>query len=388
MFSSLQIVKLFGIPVKVHWTFALLIAYIAFAAYSQGIGLPGTIMTLVLLALVFVCVVLHEYGHALTARKFGVHTRDIILSPIGGIARLENIPDKPREELLIAIAGPLVNVVIAAIILGLYLVFTSELLPLFTLDFWRFDEAQPLGWILLKINLLLIGFNIIPAFPMDGGRVARALLSTRYDRITATKIASYMGRGLAIVFIIVSLFWGNFILTIIGIFVFLAALNEYRAVLLQHTLNQYQLREVLRADFTKIYLDDVMERPARYLMQGNEAQFLVFDHDESLKGVLIRPEIIRAIREKELDRLVSEFISQDFETIEPNTQLMDVFKKFQSPDQYIFPVKDEGNIIGVIDRQIISNLLELASDQSSNGRPLKILRKKPTSNQELTGSGE
>lgn len=388
MFSSLQIVKLFGIPVKVHWTFALLIAYVAFVAYSQGIGLPGTIMTLVLLALVFVCVVLHEYGHALTARKFGVITRDIILSPIGGIARLENIPDKPREELLIAIAGPMVNVVIAAIILGLYLIFAGELLPLLTNEFWQFDEAQPLGWLLLKINLLLIGFNIIPAFPMDGGRVARALLSIRFNRITATKIASYMGRGLAIVFIIVSLFWGNFILTIIGIFVFLAALNEYRAVLLQHTLNQYQLREVIRADFTKIYVDDYMEQPARHLMQGNEAQFLVFDHDEILKGVLIKPEIIRAIRNQALNRKVSEYISQDFEVISPETQLMDVFKMFHAADHYIFPVKDENNIIGVIDRHIISNLLELASDQSSKGGRLKILRNKPANSEKLTGAGE
>lgn len=208
MAGSLRLGSVFGIPVFMHWTFLLLVGFIALSQLVATGSVLTTIGGVVLIGLIFVCVVLHEFGHALAARSFGIETRDVTLLPIGGVARLERMPDNPRQEMLVALAGPAVNVVIAGM-----------------LGFWWFLSGGSLVAQLLMINLAMIVFNMIPAFPMDGGRVLRSFLARRIGHLRATDIAARIGRGIAVLFGVAGLLWSP-MLILIAVFVWFGAGQE------------------------------------------------------------------------------------------------------------------------------------------------------------------
>src|SRR5881275_368299 len=211
---SLPIFRIAGIQLRIHITFWLLIGWLAVGYYAQGGSAMG-LGRLLFVLLLFLCVVLHEFGHAIAAKNFGINTPDITLLPIGGVARLERMPDEPRQELIIALAGPLVNVVIA--------------LAFFAVVGWRGLAAQAtiggsdLLAQLLVINVVLVLFNLLPAFPMDGGRVLRALLATRLSYARATQIAANIGQGCAFIFGFLGLFGNNPLLIFIALFVYMGA---------------------------------------------------------------------------------------------------------------------------------------------------------------------
>jgi Zn-dependent protease len=249
MKRTLKIAAPFGIPLRLHWTFGLVFLYIFFIAWEGRWDWQVTLMALGLVVSLFVCVTLHEYGHALMARRFGVSTQDILLSPIGGIARLDRIPSRPKEEFLVAVAGPAVNLVLAALF-GVYL-FTfpaylrwNLLQSLFFRESNYFLPELPLlGYAFLMLfflNIILAVFNLIPAFPMDGGRILRAVLSTRLPRYTATLIAARIGQAFAVVFAALGVFLAvrsggreGIFYVFISIFVFMTAQNELRFVAMQ-----------------------------------------------------------------------------------------------------------------------------------------------------------
>ncbi|MGH9356401.1 MAG: site-2 protease family protein, partial [Terriglobia bacterium] len=214
---SWKIGKLAGINVYMHATFLLLIAFILFVSWADGRNLTATLRGVLFVLAVFACVVLHELGHALTARKYGVRTRDIILLPIGGVARLERMPEKPREELWVALAGPAVNVVIGAVLLAPLI--AAGVHPQWINFQWsggNFVEN------LMVANVWLVGFNLLPAFPMDGGRVLRALLATRMEYTQATQVAARVGQAMALIFGFAGLFYDPFLL-FIALFVWMGA---------------------------------------------------------------------------------------------------------------------------------------------------------------------
>jgi len=223
MRNSLRLGTLFGIPVNLHWTFLLLLGFVAFSqAFAYG-SVSAALGGVVFVSAIFGCVVLHEFGHALAARRYGIATRDVTLLPIGGVARLERMPDDPRQELVVALAGPAVNVVIAGL-LGIWLVLTG------------FGAASGLSLTggsfvarLLSVNLALVVFNMLPAFPMDGGRVLRALLARRLSYVRATDLAAKIGRGMAVLFAIAGLLW-NPMLILIALFVWTGAGKEAEMV--------------------------------------------------------------------------------------------------------------------------------------------------------------
>lgn len=219
-----------GIPVKVHSSFGLILCFIGYMAYSEGLALKETLLFSSLTFLIFFSVLLHEYGHALMARRYGIRTVDIIMSPVGGLARMERLPEDPKKELMVAFAGPLVNLVIAGII---YLFLRSlgirELNPdaeMMTII------AHPIGYLALVavMNLVLFAFNLVPAFPMDGGRILRALLSLMMSRKSATRIAVVIGQALAIGFVIFGAYNKIWSLVLIGPIIFLMARREYQMV--------------------------------------------------------------------------------------------------------------------------------------------------------------
>ena len=219
MHWSFRVLRIFGIEIKIHVTFFLLLAWLGWLYYRSG-GMPAAIDGLVFVLLIFVCVLLHELGHALAAARFGIRTPDITLLPIGGVARLERMPEKPSQEIAVTVAGPAVNVLIALILwlaMGLTIGFP---------DPQALQQTElPMTLRLLAVNIWLVIFNAIPAFPMDGGRLLRALLALRMNYARATQIAASIGHGIAFLFFIVGL-WANPMLILIAVFVYFGASNE------------------------------------------------------------------------------------------------------------------------------------------------------------------
>ena len=212
---SLKATRIAGIDVYIHFTFFLLLAWVAFIHWKQTGSIGATLVGVLFILSIFACVVFHELGHALAAKKYAIRTRDIILLPIGGVARLEKMPDKPVQELWVALAGPAVNVGIAAA-LAVYLYVSNSFSPV---DQSTMTTAPFLERI-LSVNIFLVLFNMIPAFPMDGGRVLRALLAMRLAYTRATRISANLGQGIALLFGIFGLFY-NPLLVFIAFFVLL-----------------------------------------------------------------------------------------------------------------------------------------------------------------------
>ena len=252
---SWKIGRFAGIDVHIHATFLLLIAFYGFTYWQQTGTVSGTLEGIAFLLALFLSVVLHEYGHALTARRYGIKTADITLLPIGGVARLERMPDKPIQELWVALAGPAVNVVIAAV-LFVYLLVTNTFVPLtgMTLTGGPFIER------LLSVNLSLVLFNLLPAFPMDGGRVLRALLALRLDYVRATQIAATVGQGMALLFGILGLFSNPF-LVFIALFVWIGAQQEASMVQMKYALGGIPVRQAMQTEFAALNPNAVGDIP-------------------------------------------------------------------------------------------------------------------------------
>jgi Zn-dependent protease len=407
MRGSLKLFTWFGIPVHLHWTFALIFIFIFYQGYSQGAGLIGMLWFIGLFIALFGCVLLHEFGHSLTARRFGVQTQDIILTPIGGIARLERMPEKPIQEFLVAIMGPAVNVVIAILLLiigklmfsGLdWAYFKATVYDFFVpiLAFFQktgevisgdlpisqfsdalsaqaaYSEAAVLeeetnlevgGFLmsiptLLSVNLWLVLFNMIPAFPMDGGRVFRSLMAMRIGRIKATAMASRMGQALAVIFVILGLWSGNFILALIGFFVFSTARSENTMVQLDEVLKKYTARDLMRTQYTRLLSSDWIQTPIQMLSTGLERHFLVFDMSENLLGALDESSILEAIKKRDLNHAVGDYM-QAVETVNQRESLHYIFYLMRGKGMPIVAVADELGICGVIDAEGLSYFLKM-----------------------------
>lgn len=228
--GAFRLLTLAGIPIKIHWTFSLLLAWLGYVVYSEGLAYSQAMFFFLLILGLFTCVIAHEYGHALVARRYGIPTRDIFILPIGGLARLEYLPPEPKKEMIIAIAGPLVNLLIALLLSSILWV-TGEI------SFWKdirsFDDLlRPHGLLfaLLFLNLMLFLFNLIPAYPMDGGRIVRSMLSIYYGKRKATIWVSYLAQVIGIVFFLVGTYWTRPTLALIGVFVFFTSAWERRSL--------------------------------------------------------------------------------------------------------------------------------------------------------------
>jgi Zn-dependent protease len=227
--GSFKIGRAFGIDVRVHWTFFLLLFYFAFVGYRGAGNLVGALATVAVIVALFACVLLHEFGHSLVAQRLGIEIPDITLLPIGGIARLKTLPEKPMDEVKIAVAGPLVNVVLAPIFFGIGVALGADPLTIGS-PIGGFGSAGRFFVYLGYINVALVLFNVLPAFPMDGGRVLRGLLASRLGAVRATDIASAVGQLFAAVFLVFGILGGNFILVLIAVFIFFGARTEAEMV--------------------------------------------------------------------------------------------------------------------------------------------------------------
>jgi Zn-dependent protease len=378
MHGSFKIAKLFGIPVFIHWSFWLLFLFVAYI----GKTLPSFAFHSVYVLALFVCVVMHEFGHALSARFYGVSTKDITILPIGGVARLDKMPEKPFQEFVVAIAGPAVNVAIA-LILGIFVygfysfqLNAGEINALITND----ETPMNLLYTLLISNIGLVVFNMIPAFPMDGGRVLRALLSIRLGRSKATYIASIFGQIISIGFIIFSLLpllryvfspftdigmslsfiWWKVqpVLAVISVFIFTTARNEYKSVRMDEILSRHTVVNVLRPHFTRLKTSDLMQAAATEMAKGFESNFLVYDADEILRGVLQDDDIFDAVKNKHFDALVFTYTTYEFKKIGQYDSIKDVYYKMLETGQYLMPVMQDETVLGVVDMAMLQNFIK------------------------------
>lgn len=355
---SLLIAKISGIKIYLHWTFSILLIWVVFLQEQQGAGWNDTLISLAFVITIFACVLLHELGHALTAKRYNITTKDIILLPIGGLARLEKIPEKPSQEFWVAIAGPAVNLLIALILFGLvYAInpgsFESQLsnYEKVTLDNFLIS--------LLLVNIFIAIFNLIPAFPMDGGRVFRALLSMQIGRLKATQVAASLGQMLAIVFALAGLFFNPF-LVLIAIFVYLGAQYELEQVKYKSALSDYKVSDITMHHFTKLSVHDSLSEAVKQLLDGQEKEFIVTDND-STSGILTRDIIIKSLSQNKLSTPLGEVMKRDIQPLSPDDTLSSVLEKMQKDKLSVYPVEDDGKLVGMIDQE---NILEFIMIQN------------------------
>jgi Zn-dependent protease len=285
---SWKIGRFAGIDVYLHTTFLLLIGWVGFSYWMQTRRISSTFEGVAFLLALFASVVLHEYGHALTARRYGIKTRDITLLPIGGLARLERMPDKPIQEFWVALAGPFVNVVITAVLFA-YLVVTNTLAPLNGLSL----TGGPFVERLMSVNLTLALFNLLPAFPMDGGRVVRALLAMRTDYTRATHIAATIGQGMAFVFGFIGLFT-NPMLVFIALFVWIGAAQESGITQIKSAISGIPVNQVMMTDFQFLTSQDNLARAVQLILEGSQHDFPVLEGN-TVVGILTRGDLLKAL---------------------------------------------------------------------------------------------
>lgn len=352
MKNALSLPKIAGISVYIHWTFTILIAWIIFTNLRAGLDAVHIGWMLLFVLSLFGCVTLHELGHALAARRYGIKTTDITLYPIGGVARLEKMPEKPVQELVVALAGPLVNVVIMLL-----------LLPVIANYTWPGDEAQQVLVIdqnsflpmLGIINIWLAVFNLIPAFPMDGGRVLRALLSMRINRVKATQLAATIGQIIAVGFVFAG-FYLNPFLIFIGLFIILGARSEAEMVKSQSFLEGLTARDALMTNFQMLDKSQPISDAVRLLLDGEAKNFLVTDNG-TVCAVLNRDHIIRGIQESGESAAVQSVADTNLFFTGLNTPLQDVLMEFQKSRQNIILVREREQLAGIIDLDNISELI-------------------------------
>lgn len=335
-----------GTQLKVHATFFLLLLWIV-AAGSIAEGVTAALINMAFILTIFGCVVLHEFGHATMARRFGIKTPDITLLPIGGMARLERFPDDPRQEILIAIAGPAVNVVI-------WLVLTVFLNAPVSFDLLGSLEDPSKSFLsrLATVNLVLVVFNMIPAFPMDGGRVFRASLAFFMDRARATTIAANVGQGVAFLFGFLGLTSGSPILFLIAIFIFFAAGAEGADANLRSTAAHAKARDAMISLFETVAPDDTLETASKAVIRSTQAEFPVLDHNGKLVGLLTRNLILSTPEDARRTTRVREMMTSEMPTVHLDDPMETVVDAMSSGNPPAVAVTDQaGFFLGYITRE-------------------------------------
>ena len=343
---SIRIGTIAGIRVELHVTFILLIGAVAL---SQGLlsgNVTSAIDAVARLLLIFACVLLHELGHALAARRYGIRTRDIVLLPIGGVARLERMPERPIQEVVVAFAGPAVN----AVILGVLSLAVGHIPDP---RFFESDLVTYLFW----VNLAMLGFNLIPAFPMDGGRVLRALLAMRLPYAKATRIAAGIGQGIALLFGVVGFFYlHNPMLMFVALFVFLAASEEHALVRARATMTGFPVRAAMVTEFETLDAADPLQRAVDLLMSGSQQDFPVLENGAPI-GVLSRPDLIAALQSQGAQARVGQVIQREAQMADPGEPLEDVFQRMRERRRSALPVVSAGRLVGMVTTENVGELL-------------------------------
>ncbi|SIT10844.1 site-2 protease family protein [Belliella pelovolcani] len=348
------------VKVFIHWTFSLLLLWIIISNLRANTPVEDILWTLLFVFGLFFCVILHEFGHALAAQKYGINTKDITLLPIGGLARLEKIPEEPKQELWVAIAGPLVNIGIF-VILSIILAFTGY-------DLERLENLNINGSTMIlylaSANLILALFNMLPAFPMDGGRVLRAFLAIRLPRAKATRIAGSIGQLLAIAFVFYGLF-NNPILVLIGIFIFLGAAAEVNHTSQASFLKGFKVKDAMMLKFQILAYDAPLSKATEKLLDSQATHFVVVKDDVAV-GTLSKDQIIQGLKEGGSNLKIEEVTDFNPFKIETEESLEEAWRNMMTKQRKVAFVIENGHFLGILDQENITEFILVKSALSND----------------------
>lgn len=362
MKSSLNFGQIAGIKVKIHWTFFLLVLWVVVGSLINKQNAVTITWNLIFLFVLFGCVVLHETGHALMARRYGFETRQITLLPIGGVASLEGMPENPKQELFVAIAGPMVNVLIAALVFvfiprDIYVGKSPEILA----EELNAISGHNFMFYVFYANVMLVLFNMLPAFPMDGGRVLRALLSMWTDRIRATQIAAAIGELAAMAFFLIGLLYSP-ILVLIAIFIFFGAQGENIITRQMVLLKGHKVNEAMMTDITLLNPDDTLDDVVKIVLAGTERNFIVAEDDQVL-GVVFQPDLVKAYKNGPVDMKVKDIMTTDISEVRSEDELPEIYRKIQTVKNNFFPVTEHKHIVGAIDLANLNEFMTFTAER-------------------------
>ena len=356
---SIRLFNVGSTAVRIHLTFFLLLAWIAAIHWTRG-GPAAAVDGVVFIVLLFVCVLLHEFGHVFAARRYGINTSDVTLLPIGGLASLERMPEKPSQEIFVALAGPAVNLVIALVLV----VLLGARFDLSQMAQLQEATTTMLGRV-AAANVALCVFNLIPAFPMDGGRVLRALLTIPLGYTRATRVAALIGQGLAFVFA----WWGlmgNPLLILIAVFIFLAASGEAGYVQAREYTRGYLAQHAMITNFQSLNPSSSVDDAAALLLRTTQQEFPVVDSSGKLQGVLTREKLISALQASGGATPVVDAMDKDVPTVPENACLDNVFQSLQRTGRRLIGVVDAlGRLRGYITAENLSELIMIQSSRAA-----------------------
>ncbi|MFI4877187.1 MAG: site-2 protease family protein [Blastopirellula sp. JB062] len=374
---SLRIGTLFGIGVYVHFTFLIILIWFAAIHWTRGDDLSDALLGMGMVVAIFAIVVLHELGHALAARRYGIGTKDITLLPIGGVARLERMPEDPKQEFVVAIAGPLVNVFLAIVFLVLALLIgtlgsdrsmalqylssvideNSSISTMTDLTIWQ--QAASICFVMFGFNVIMVIFNLLPAFPMDGGRVLRAFLAMNMDYVKATQIAAGVGQMMAFLFGFAGLFYNPF-LVFIALFVWMGATSEASMVTRKFALTGIPIRSAMITHFQIVRPDETLGAAAGHVLAGFQQDFPVVEGDRVV-GMLTKHDLLKALAENGNAAAVSTVMRTDFQVATPGEMLQTAYERLQQGACNSMPVVAGGELVGVIDLENVGEFIAIRS---------------------------
>lgn len=349
---SWKVARISGIDVSVHLTFFLLLLWIGISYWQHTHDIAAVVEGVGLILVLFGCVVLHEFGHALTARRFGTVTRSITLLPIGGVAAMEKMPDNPREEMLVAVAGPAVNLVIAAVLLLWYWINPVQLAP---------DNALtadvPFMYKVMVVNIMLAVFNMLPAFPMDGGRVLRAALAMRMDRDSATAKAAAIGQSLAVGMFILGLLYNPFLM-LIAAFIWLGAAAEANAEHMHTALFRSTAGNSMITHYQSLHHYDTLNTAADLTLHSNQKHFPVLAAQGAMQ-LLTQKALLQALRDNDEDTTVGTLELETLSCFEESASMETIFERLQTQATPLVAVIRQDQLVGVIDLENVVELINI-----------------------------
>lgn len=352
---SWKIARIAGVDIYIHATFLLLIYLVGISYWKQQGTMAAVISGVGYILALFLCVVLHEFGHSLTARRYGIQTRNITLLPIGGVATLEKMPDNPRQEINVAIAGPAVNFAIAML---LYLYLDIRNIPITAEEVSL--SGGPFLYRLMIVNIFIGGFNLLPAFPMDGGRILRATLASRMDHTKATQKAAKVGQFLAVGMGLLGIMYNPFLL-FIAIFIWFGASIENNAEQLKSILGHASVRHAMLREFHTLSPEDNLARAVELTLAGSQKDFPVGYHNQLYK-VLHHSDLITGLKEKGEHARISDLPLQDIVSVDIDEPLGRLLEKMQGNLAQMICVSDGGQIVGLLN---LENILEMIKIQEA-----------------------
>jgi Zn-dependent protease len=358
---SFRLIRIADIDIKIHFTFFFIVLW---GAFQWGVphGMEGALFGMLAILLLFTCVVLHELGHSLAARFFGIPVREIVLLPLGGVALLSRSPSRPLHELVIALAGPLVNLLIVVVLgVGLGLVAV--------LGAWEVDTLlvpgstiAPTGvglllW-LLQANLFLVLFNLIPAFPLDGGRVLRALLAMRFGFGRATQFAAGLGKNLALLFGIYGLLSGNLLLALVAVFIYFSADQEHGVLQARTALSTHRLGDLYNRHALTLTIGDRVSTAVDYMLTGYQPDFAVLQGGRPL-GIVTRANVLRALADEPQDLYVQQIMQRDFLRLQADLSVDEAQAEMQAQGATVAAVYTGDAYLGLVSLEDIAEAYQI-----------------------------